>query len=90
MYSKKNDLAHSHRSYSTGRKKKKIKYLNTYTAAYQIQISDLFLLGAMGELDLQQSVFVFMRTIILSFPAAQKKTIFPEELREKYQENMKL
>lgn len=70
--------------------KKKIKYLNTYTAAYQIQISDLFLLGAMGELDLQQSVFVFMRTIILSFPAAQKKAIFPEELREKYQENMKL
>jgi len=26
----------------------------------------------MGELDLQQSVFVFMGTIILSFTAAQK------------------
>lgn len=47
--------------------------MNLYTATYQFQISDLFLLGAMGELDLKQSVFVFMRTIILSFPAAQKR-----------------
>lgn len=61
---------------------KKIKYLNTYTAAYQIQISDLFLLSAMGELDLQQSVFVFMRTIILFFPAAQKR-LFSQKSLEK-------
>lgn len=52
--------------------KKNIKFLNIYTAAYQIQISNLFPSSAMGELVLQHSVFFFMRTIILSFSAAQK------------------
>lgn len=70
--------------------KKKIKYLNIYIASYQIQISDLFLLGAMGEINLQQSVFVFMRTIILSFPAAQKGLFSQKSLEKKKQENMKL